>query len=417
MTSSARCSISRLPRTRAAALAALLAAACGHGAAGPAGPAIGSARPGERPRVVLMPIENLATGLAPTGELRAAVAAALGERVELLAGDPLEKFLARHRLRYSGGLDGEAARAAREELGADAVLITSLQVYREGDSPALGITMRLVSTEDEPTILWMESAVRTGDQAPGLLGLGLVRRFEPIRRRVLGELTRSLDAFLAGRHGQARCDEGLWYEPKVRYRSQFLDDGTRRTLAVVPFLNLSRRSRAGDVVALEFVRQLVASGRFRVLEPGVVRDYLLRARVIMPGGVSLETTRLFLGALGAEVVMSGVVLDFEDNGQRAIPAVRFTATLLEGGSGDVIWSSGSYNRGDDGVFFFGLGRIGNSQDLTCRMVANVVDRLGRPGATVAAAPREGQAEIRRLTNGGREARGPSTAGSGSGATR
>jgi TolB-like protein len=412
MTSSARCSTRR---ALAAALAAVLAA-CGH-AAGPRGPAIGSALPGERPRVVLMPIENLAGSTVATKELYAAVAKALGDRVEILSGDPLEKFLARHRLRYSGGLDAEAARAAREELGADAVLITSLGLYREAGPPALGLTMRLVSTEDEPAILWIDSAVRSGDQAPGLLGLGLVTRFEPLRKRVLGELARGLAAFLAGKRSGSRCDGGLFYEPKVRYRSPLLDDGARRTLAVVPFLNLTGREGAGDAVALEFVRQLVATGRFRVLEPGVVRDYLLRARVIMPGGISLETTRLFLGALGAEVVLSGVVLDFAETGSRAEPIVRFSATLLEGGSGDVIWSSSSFNRGNDGVFLFGLGRIANSHDLTCRMVVNVVDRLGRPGATVAMPEPDAQGIVRERTVGGREARVRATSGSGSGSTR
>jgi hypothetical protein len=427
MTSSTRCSSSR---GRAAAVALVATALLGGSGCGPRGaavPTLGAYGPGNRgalPRVVLLPIQNLAATAAPTGELLAAVEAALAPRLDLVTGDELEPFLARHRLRNTGGIDKAIARAARNELGADAVLITTLEVYRASGPPALGLTMRLVSVEEEPTILWMDSFVRTGDQSPGLLRLGIIERFGPIRRRVLSELARGLTAYLDGRRAESRCDAGIWHDPKVRYRSPLLADGERRTLAVVPFLDLSPRRGAGDTVALEFVRQLVASGRFRVLEPGVVRDYLLRARVIMPGGVSLETTRLFLGALGAEMVLSGVVLDFEDGvGDRA-PGVRFSATLLDGGSGDVIWSSSSFNRGDDGVFLFGLGRVGNSQDLTCRMVTSVMEQMRRPGARGGAVVKSGrateQADPRDFARGAREAREariPTESGSGSGAGR
>ncbi len=232
----------------------------------------------------------------------------------------------------------------------------------------------------------MDTVARSGDEAPGLLRLGIEERIEVIRSRVVGELARGLRGYLAGAPPAGRCRIDARHGPKVRFRSAALDGEEKRTVAVVPFLDLTKRRGAGDAVSTEFVRQLVASGRFRVLEPGVVRDYLLRARVMMPGGVSLETVRLIVGELGAQLVLSGMVLDFDEDVSMQGPSIRFSATMIDAGTSEVIWSSRSANRGDDGVFLFGLGRVRTAPELACRMVASTVDQLGRPGGTQVAWP-------------------------------
>jgi hypothetical protein len=407
MTSSSRCSSSRRFTSLLAALAAAaVASGCGHPAR--AVRRLGPAEPGARPRIALLPIDNISGSPAPVKDLLAAMDRAIAGRVDLVAPDDVEEFLARHRLRHTGGIDGASARAAREELGANAVLVTSLTVYSAAGPPALGLTARLVTTGEEPEILWMDAFAWAGDQAPGLLGLGRMARMKPVQERVVAQLTRSLDAFLAGESRDVGCG-GRRYGPKVRYRSAALDTDEPRTVAVVPFLDHSKRRGGGDALALEFVRQLVATGRYRVLEPGVVRDYLLRARVLIPGGISLETTRLILGGLGADMVLSGVVLDFDEGG-RAGATIRFRAMLLDSG-GDVLWSSSSFNRGDDGVFMFGLGRVGNSQDLTCRMVTGVTDRLARPGATPVAWARHDESDPRVFMGAAKDDRAKKKSGS------
>jgi hypothetical protein len=224
---------------------------------------------------------------------------------------------------------------------------------------------------------------------------------------------RSFDDFVEGKGGQGMaCGPGLYHKPRVRFRSPLLDAHQKQTLAVIPFLNRSGRRGAGEAVALEIVRQLHASGRYHVLEPGVVRDYLLRARVIMPGGISLETTRLLLGALGVDLALSGEVLDYAETGGFQGSTIQFVATMLEGGTGEVLWQSTSFNRGDDGVFMFGLGRVATSGDLTCRMVSGVVDRMTGSGGASKLPPRD-----RWKTNtilGGRRTSSATGAGAGGG---
>jgi hypothetical protein len=55
--------------------------------------------------------------------------------------------------------------------------------------------------------------------------------------------------------------------------------------------------------------------------------------------------------------------------------VEFTAYVLDRETGELVWSSASNAGGDDGVFFFGAGRVHTSSELSCRMVGGVVDRL------------------------------------------
>lgn len=372
MTSSTSSSSRRRASAAALVAAAVLGGAgCAHRSAAGPPPELGL-EAGERLRVVVLPVENLSGGPAPLREVQVGLEAALGPRFERVSAEELEPFLTRHRIRYTGGIDAETARAAREELHAHAVLITTLDVYRPTAPPAIAVAMRLVSTGETPVILWMDTAARAGDESPGLLRLGMVETVKPLQDRILSTLVGSLAEFADGRGAAGPRCGGAWYAPKVRYRSALLDARQQRTVAVLPFLNQTPRRGAGEAVSLEFVRHLVATRRFHVLEPGVVREYLLRARIMIPGGASLETTRLMLGAMSVDLVLSGAVIDFDDGSGTQGPTIRFNATVLDGGSGAVVWHSSSYNRGDDGVFAFGLGRVRTSEELSCRMVGDVV---------------------------------------------
>jgi TolB-like protein len=367
MTSSTSCS------SRAAKLATLLVAAAGLACAGGPGKAVRGPA-GELTRVAVLPPDNLSSGAVPVRDLRAATELALARRgVEVVTGDLVERFLAHYRLRYTGGIDPAAARAAGEEMGVNAVVITSVEQYAAGGAPRLAITMRLVAATEQATLLWIDGVSRAGDEAPGVLGLGIVTDFPSLERKVLTRLADSMGRFLEGRGPAAPpCPDGRRFRPKVPYRSALLDPKQTYSVAVVPFRNLTARRGAGDVVALTFARQMAAVPNFKIIEPGAVRDILLRFRIVMEGGVSVDQVRSLLGALGADLVVTGDVLEY---GAGGVPSLNFTATILEGRSGRIAWQSTSYNRGDDGVFFFDAGMISTPSALACRMVRSAVDGM------------------------------------------
>jgi hypothetical protein len=165
-----------------------------------------------------------------------------------------------------------------------------------------------------------------------------------------------------------------------------LADVGRRSIAVLPFRNQSGRRAANDVLFGQFVAQLARSGAFEVLDPGIVREELLAHRIVLEGGVSLDNAIAMLDLLQADLVVSGYVEVFESTAGTGPPKVEFSAFVLDRKTGELVWSSASSGAGDDGVWFFGAGRVYTAAALSCRMVRGVVDAivghrppLGPPG--------------------------------------
>ncbi|ACG74389.1 lipoprotein, putative [Anaeromyxobacter sp. K] len=384
------CRSSSASATRVLALALAVA---GVGCGGPRVPVAAAPAPA---RVAVFPAVNVGGGPAPGEELdRGVEATVAGAGLEVVPRASVDDFLARHRVRNTSGVDAETARAAREELGADAVVLVSVGAYQPRAPPRLAVTLRLVSTGEPPRILWIDGAVRSGDERPGLLGLGLIQDPARVQRIVLDRLGRSLRAFLRGGVRAGRCEPERRFRPRLVFRSPRLREGPFR-LAVLPFVNETRRRSAGDAATLEVIRQLSTAAAAEVVEPGLVRAVLLENRLIMPGGVSLDVASTVLDKLDADLVVAGVVRRYEDGGGTFGAArVELTVQVLDRAHEVVAWSSVSEGDGADGVWWFDLGLVRNSADLLCRVAASVVDRMdlevapsgGREAAPQRARPR------------------------------
>ncbi len=327
-------------------------------------------------KLALFPLLNLSGGMAPVREVGRALEQSLRlHGIELVDADAQEQFLARHRIRYTGGIDREGAEAAGAELGASGVLLASLDLYQAGVPPSVALTLRLVSADGAAKVLWIDGAGRTGDDAPGLFDLGLVNDATALQADLMDRLSTSLAAFLDHRKASAGCAGGGRFAPRASFRSTALDPKASYTVAVLPFLNESTRRNAGEVLANTFLRELHTAAGLRVVEPGLVRDEMLRFRIILEGGVSLDNARLMLELLQADLVLTGTVLAYDDAIGGGNPRVHFTAVLLDRKNNEVVWQSTSHGLGDDGVFFFEQGKIGTANELACRLVKGAVDRM------------------------------------------
>ncbi len=331
----------------------------------------GSPQSGTNPSIAVFPIENLSGTAAPLKEIRQVFVEGLKKQgIHVLGDDAFEKFMARHRIRYTGGLDQDTARAFKEEVGTEGVLIISLESYSETNPPKISLLSRLVSTGDLPAILWMEGVGLAGDDSPGILGLGLIEDPKELREKalksVLGSLVRYLSTRTEGKevHGAKRK-----FRPKIAYRSSALDLNRKYRVAVTPFFNRSERKYAGEILVLHFIRQLKRFENFEVIEPGMVRQELLNSRIIMQEGVSLADADAIFATLNADLLVSGRVIDYQDyQGVLGKPKVDFSTMVIERKSREVVWSSDSYNDGDDRVFFFDWGRVNTAHAMTSQMV-------------------------------------------------
>lgn len=383
----------------ASGLVAALMGGCGTAAPRARSAAEGwAAAIGPKVRLAVLPPANLSGATVPLREISAEVQSALGRRgLEVVSEERVERFLAKRRLRYTAGLDAASATAASEDMGVEGVVVTAVEAYVPGPPPRFAVTLRLVAAGEDATLLWIDGASRSGDDSPGLFDLGRIDDIRELQRRVLRHLADSLAAALDGTGPRApACPGGRRFRPRMPYRSPLLAPGNTYSVAVVPFRDLTRRRGAGEVVALAFARQLATRPAFRVIEPGIVRDLLLRFRIVMEGGVSLDQVRSIVGALGADLVVAGDVLGYDDAASGGAPRVNFTTTLLDGHSGKIAWQSTSYNHGDDGVFFFDLGTVHTAEALTCRMVRSTVDGMltGKVARTPALAP-QGEPPVER----------------------
>lgn len=279
-------------------------------------------------------------------------------------------------MRYVGGINAIRAEKLKEITGAEAVLITTLELYDEQSPFKIALLSRLVSLAASPEILWVDSASLSGDDSPGFLGLGLIEYPEELRSKALEILVGSLAQSPAGAQKAQTLPEK--FQPKMAYGRQDMDWEGKAKVAVPPFLNLSDRKYGGKIMALHFLEALQQNGRFTVIEPGVVLEELLRFRIIMDDGISIPQAEAIFSSFKADFVLSGKVFDYQDpKGKWGEPVVDFSAEMLANENREVVWTSKSYNAGSNGVFFFDWGRVTTASAMAAHMTRAISDSIGR----------------------------------------
>jgi len=369
-------------RQLAAALITLAAAFAPLQAAGGAVPQAGSSTAA----MALFPLEDLSAAAAPVEAVEQHWRAALEARgFQVLPAPVVEAFLQRHRVRWTGGISKDLGKSLQEETGAAGVLIASIDLYDARDVPRFALTARLVSAGEDPRILWMDTASGAGDEAPGVLGLGLVFDIEVIADRVIDHLAGSLVARTESEGNRLETPKpARKRRPRSFFRSPEGAEAWKAATrtAVLPFANATTSPRAGGIVTLQILRALVNGTDLEVIEPGVVREALLQSRLIQEEGLSVPQASLLRVLLGADLALFGEVTEYVEDGPEGFePAVDFSVRGIDTARGQVIWSSISQERGFEGAVFFGAGRIVTAHRLTSEMSEALVATLeGSRGA-------------------------------------
>jgi TolB-like protein len=219
----------------------------------------------------------------------------------------------------------------------------------------------------------MEGVGLAGDDSPGILGLGLIEDPEQLREKALKPVLGSLVRYLLRRtEGKEVAGAKKKFRPKIAYRSSAFDLNRKYRVIVAPFFNRSERKYAGEILVLHFIRQLKRFENLEVIEPGMVREELLNSRIIMRDGISLADADALFAGLNADLLVSGRVMDYQDyQGAFGKPKVDFSALVIERKNREVVWSSDSFNEGDDRVFFFDWGRVNTAHAMASQMVQRV----------------------------------------------
>lgn len=348
--------------------------------------------------IVILPIENLSDSRAPVNEIFTLLRTTMAAKGFRIMDDAvLAAFMEKHRVRYVGGLDNRIAQQLKTEAGVDGVFFTSIETWQESAAPRVSLISRLVMTGEQPEIVWIDSVGLTGEDSPGLLGTGRIKDSRQLLTKAFNRLIDSLQTYLTGempeyRHGVNTAELQLinskrqtaddsqgavkkLYQPQFSYRASNFDPSRKYSVAVLPFLNINARKHAGKIVALHMLKQLHRYANIRVFEPGIIRDTLLKYRMIMQAGPSLAASDVLYrdDILGADIIISGKVFTYQGNIGES--KVDFSTQAFDGANREVIWASRSYAAGDSGVYFYNWGKIPSAHGLTSRMTQAVIRQL------------------------------------------
>jgi len=329
-------------------------------------------------RIAVLPAENLSGTPVPLKKIKASIIEKLkGQGLSVLEGDELDKFMALYRVRYTGGIDAATAEAFKKEIGVNAVLITSVELYNETTPSKVALISRLVSTGGNPVILWMDSVGLSGDDSPGILNTGLIEDYNLLLDKAIESLNASLRRYLSESRGMLSTKKNRKFlAPKISYNISFINPDKKYAVAVIPFFNDSTRKNSGEIIMLHFVMQMMKLKNFDVIEPGVIRQELLKMRIIMDAGISLSDADLILNGLNADLMLSGRVMGYDDYiGSFGKTKVDFSVQLLNKEGKKVVWASKSYSEGDDRVFLFDWGKINTANAMASEMVRIAVDSM------------------------------------------
>jgi hypothetical protein len=163
------------------------------------------------------------------------------------------------------------------------------------------------------------------------------------------------------------------------YHDEEMDFGAIRSVAVVPFSNLTRDQLAADRVRDVFSTMLLSTGAVYVVPAGEVARGVAKVPVGTPATPTTEEVQRLGQMLKVDAVVTGVVKEYGEvrSGSASGNVVSLSVQLTETSTGKVIWSGGS-TRGGIGLGARLLGGGGAPlNDVTEKAVHDVLDQLLR----------------------------------------
>lgn len=164
---------------------------------------------------------------------------------------------------------------------------------------------------------------------------------------------------------------------QVTYHDPNMDFGTLRSVAVMPFSNLTQNQNASDRVRDVFMTMLQATGAVYVLPPGEVGRGISRTNPAVPVALTPEEVVAFSKIVKADAVITGAVREYGEvrSGTATANVISVSVKLMEAQTGKVVWSASSTEGGISTAdrLFGGGGQPINA--VTEKAVKDLLDKL------------------------------------------
>ena len=188
-------------------------------------------------------------------------------------------------------------------------------------------------------------------------------------KRQHGSVERIIASFLLILVAGCASDD-VYFEPNM-------DFGSLRTVAVLPFTNLTGAEEAAERVRDTFMGMLLATGALYVLPPGEVARGMSKLGRFSAEGPSSEQIKQLSTILDVEGVFTGVVREYGSvrSGSTSANIVSISLQLIDVSSGIVVWSASS-TKGGVGIVDRLIGGGGDPMDtVTVKAINDLLDKL------------------------------------------
>ncbi|MHB8790619.1 MAG: GNA1162 family protein [Desulfobulbaceae bacterium] len=129
--------------------------------------------------------------------------------------------------------------------------------------------------------------------------------------------------------------------------NELVDFASIETVAVLPFQNLSDDSDSAERVRDVLMGMLLATEAVYVLPPGEVQRAISRVGIVDPAAPSIEEIKSLAGILQVDVVITGVVREYQlvRSGSSTANIISLSLQMIETETGTIIWSASSTKGG------------------------------------------------------------------------
>jgi len=131
------------------------------------------------------------------------------------------------------------------------------------------------------------------------------------------------------------------------YYNPNMDFGAVKTVAVMPFKNLSNDKSAAGRVRDVFITMLLSTGEMYVLPPGEVARGAIRAGITTPTSPATEEIIKLAAITKVNAVITGVIREYGEvrSGSTSANIISLSFQMIETQSGQVVWNASSTKGG------------------------------------------------------------------------
>jgi len=142
--------------------------------------------PAEFRKIAFFPLENISGENEVPEDIVIRIAEDLHKcyGFEIVFPTDLKDFLLKNRVRRLGSITEAQAKGLKRAFGADAIIITWVDLYEKGDNPKIGIGIRFIETETS-AVIWSDYVSLTGEDFSSWLGLGKITSIDRLTSNAL----------------------------------------------------------------------------------------------------------------------------------------------------------------------------------------------------------------------------------------